>query len=186
MAKFCGKCGTKLDEITGLCPNCDAVKIERLNKKKKKRIGKFLLRLFVMIFVFLGLIVGSIAFLQLKGIIDISKFLDKEENIEDINRSCIVVKEKDIVMQNETEGTATVTIEVPDYTDIYIAAYNSKNPERYIVDALKKGKYNTKKYEEDVKVTVENGETVIHSDEIVYKIIEKELIDAVNAVTEVE
>ena len=77
MAKFCGKCGTKLDEITGLCPNCNAEKIERLNKKKKKRTGKFLLRLFVVIFVFLGLIVGSIAFLQLKGIIDISKFFRK-------------------------------------------------------------------------------------------------------------
>lgn len=23
MAKFCGKCGTKLDEQTGKCPNCD-------------------------------------------------------------------------------------------------------------------------------------------------------------------
>ncbi len=28
MAKFCGKCGTKLDEVTGLCPNCDAEKME--------------------------------------------------------------------------------------------------------------------------------------------------------------
>ncbi len=28
MAKFCGKCGTRLDEITGLCPNCDAEKIK--------------------------------------------------------------------------------------------------------------------------------------------------------------
>ena len=25
MAKFCGKCGAKLDERTGLCPNCDGV-----------------------------------------------------------------------------------------------------------------------------------------------------------------
>lgn len=89
-------------------------------------------------------------------------------------------------MDNETEGTATITIEVPNYADIYIAAYNSKNPERYIVDALKKGKYDTKKYEEDVKVTVEDGETVIHSDEIVDKIIEKELVNAVNTLTEVE
>lgn len=24
MAKFCGKCGSRLDETTGLCPNCDA------------------------------------------------------------------------------------------------------------------------------------------------------------------
>lgn len=30
MAKFCGKCGAKLDESTGLCPNCDA---DKLNKK---------------------------------------------------------------------------------------------------------------------------------------------------------
>lgn len=30
MAKFCGKCGTKLDETTGLCPNCDA---DKLNKQ---------------------------------------------------------------------------------------------------------------------------------------------------------
>lgn len=183
MGKFCGKCGTKLDEVTGLCPNCNAEKIEQTNKK---RAGKFLMRLFVVILVLVGVIIGSIAFLQLKGMIDISKFLKNEENIGDINRNCIIVKEKDIVMDNDTEGTATIAIEMPDYADIYIAAYNSKNPERYIVDALKKGKYNTKRYEEDVKVTVQDGKTVIHSDEIVYRIIEKELINAVNAVTEVE
>ena len=27
MAKFCGKCGAKLDERTGLCPNCDGVPV---------------------------------------------------------------------------------------------------------------------------------------------------------------
>lgn len=32
MAKFCGKCGTKLDEATGLCPNCDA---DKLNKQSE-------------------------------------------------------------------------------------------------------------------------------------------------------
>lgn len=30
MAKFCGKCGAKLDEATGLCPNCD---VDKLNKQ---------------------------------------------------------------------------------------------------------------------------------------------------------
>lgn len=29
MAKFCGKCGAKLDEATGLCPNCEADKIKK-------------------------------------------------------------------------------------------------------------------------------------------------------------
>lgn len=34
MAKFCGKCGAKLDEVTGLCPNCD------VNKSIKKSAGQ--------------------------------------------------------------------------------------------------------------------------------------------------
>lgn len=29
MAKFCGKCGARLDEATGLCPNCDADKMSK-------------------------------------------------------------------------------------------------------------------------------------------------------------
>lgn len=33
MAKFCGKCGSKLNEATGLCPNCDA---DKLNKQSEK------------------------------------------------------------------------------------------------------------------------------------------------------
>lgn len=44
MAKFCGKCGAKLDEATGLCPNCDAEKIkestvqeEKIEVQKQKR-----------------------------------------------------------------------------------------------------------------------------------------------------
>lgn len=41
MAKFCGKCGTKLDEVTGLCPNCDAEKMEQTNKKKRKEQESF-------------------------------------------------------------------------------------------------------------------------------------------------
>lgn len=39
MEKFCGKCGSKLDEATRLCPNCDADKIkQRYNKTKETEI----------------------------------------------------------------------------------------------------------------------------------------------------
>lgn len=34
MAKYCGKCGAKLDEVTGLCPNCDAKQLEELSIEK--------------------------------------------------------------------------------------------------------------------------------------------------------
>lgn len=33
MAKFCGKCGARLDEQTGLCPHCDADKIKAVRKQ---------------------------------------------------------------------------------------------------------------------------------------------------------
>lgn len=48
MAKFCGKCGFKLDEATGLCPNCDAnnrilqkdMQINSENEKAKIRLSR--------------------------------------------------------------------------------------------------------------------------------------------------
>ena len=38
MAKFCSKCGARLDERTGLCPNCNAKKLNKFIKIQKKEI----------------------------------------------------------------------------------------------------------------------------------------------------
>lgn len=41
MAKFCGKCGAKLDDTTGLCPNCDADKLnERIENSESVETPK--------------------------------------------------------------------------------------------------------------------------------------------------
>lgn len=40
MAKFCGKCGSKLDEATGLCPNCDVEKLAKLSVESAKEKEK--------------------------------------------------------------------------------------------------------------------------------------------------
>lgn len=37
MAKFCGKCGTRLDVKTGLCPKCDADEVVSIHLKRKRR-----------------------------------------------------------------------------------------------------------------------------------------------------
>lgn len=37
MAKFCGKCGTRLDENTGLCPNCDSAQLDALNARSNSQ-----------------------------------------------------------------------------------------------------------------------------------------------------
>ena len=36
MAKFCGKCGSRLDEATGLCPRCDAEQLRQLKEQKEQ------------------------------------------------------------------------------------------------------------------------------------------------------
>lgn len=40
MAKFCGKCGSKLDEATGLCSKCDAEKLAKLSVESEKQEEK--------------------------------------------------------------------------------------------------------------------------------------------------
>lgn len=37
---FCGKCGSKLDAATGLCPKCDHKKLRRTKKKKNRKFKK--------------------------------------------------------------------------------------------------------------------------------------------------
>lgn len=39
MGKFCGKCGTKLDETTGLCPKCNSKALEQPEPAGRKGVG---------------------------------------------------------------------------------------------------------------------------------------------------
>lgn len=95
MANFCGKCGAKLDETTGLCPNCDAKKEsdthnakkmykasttaenKALQKKKRaqwsiaKKIRRFFLKLIVTILLSLGLASGITGALVYFNVVDI-------------------------------------------------------------------------------------------------------------------
>lgn len=64
MAKFCGKCGSKLDETTGLCPKCDVEQPEKASagsaKKTKKSKGKKI-RHFLLKVILCALLLGTLA-----------------------------------------------------------------------------------------------------------------------------
>lgn len=69
MANFCEQCGSKIDQTTGLCPNCN--KAKKRNKKnsknihrksKKNKIWKWLLGLLVIIILACGIIGGFVYF----------------------------------------------------------------------------------------------------------------------------
>lgn len=238
MAKFCGKCGSKLDEATGLCPNCDAEKIkdssaqekpieiqeskqevvqeseeplskrdakkkrkadkkaDKKEKRKEKRAklttGQKVRRFFVKLLLWLILLViiagGTIAGLSYMGIIDIPVLSEfNEDNIlETLNERAVVVEETEIVMETDTEGTATVVVKMPNYELLFKEAYASENPDRYLVKALALGDYEIREYKEVATVTVADDVTTIHSDEVVHKLLEEALINAINALSEVE
>lgn len=42
MDKYCVKCGARLNETTGMCPNCDAEKIKRRKHTGRQKICRFL------------------------------------------------------------------------------------------------------------------------------------------------
>lgn len=238
MAKFCGKCGSKLDEATGLCPNCDAKKTkdssaqekpterqeskqevfqaseELLSKKdakqkrkadkktakkaKKKekwaklttgqKVRRFILKMLLGVILLVVLVGGLIVGLSYLGVVNIpflSNF-NKDNLLEVVNEKTIVIEETDIVMETETEGAATIIVQMPDYELLFKEASTSANPEQYLLKALAFGKYEIQEFEEIATVTVDNGVTTVHSDEVVHQLLEESLINAINALSEVE
>lgn len=182
MAKFCIKCGAKLDSSTGKCLNCDGNQTS--NGKKKRKI----LKKFLMVVVFLGLCVGIPGSLYLTGIIKIPEFPWEKQNesLADINKECIEIEEKEITMESDTEGIAEITITIPDYEELYMKAYTKKDPDRYLIKALKSGDYSTQTFKKIAKVTIKEGKEQIHSEEVVDEVLEEALVGAINSLTEDE
>lgn len=246
MAKYCGKCGSKLDEVTGLCPNCDAEKIKQQAKKpaeppktdekkleisqqkaapmskkearakrkadkkaaKKERkaqkkaakkekksklstgqkVRRFFVKLLLQLILLVVIAGGTIGGLSYMGIIDIPFLSDfnKDNILETLNERALVVAEADIVMETDDKGTATINVQIPDYEVLLKEAYASDNPDQYLVKALALGQYEVREYEEIATVTVDDGMTIIHSDEVVKQVLEEALINAINVLSEVE
>ena len=244
MAKFCGKCGAKLDAATGLCPNCDAAKIKKhydkmkatempvkstdicpesedlsgrknipQNRKVDKRVKKkalkdqkkaakkekrakwstgkkvrrFFLKLILTVLLLAVFAAGVTGALVYFDVVDVPFLSDFNQNnlLEIINERNIIVEEENIVMTSETEGTATIVVTLPDYELLFENAATAVNPNNYLFKALILKDYETQEYEMSVNVTVENGERVVHSDEVVHQLLEESLVNAINALSEV-
>jgi len=220
MAKFCGKCGAKLDETTGSCPECNSKKMSKRNvtvheaeeqvvekklsrkekkqkrraekkarkkeKKAKQTIGQKLCRFFgklILLLLFLVLIIGALWYLKIINI-PLLQEDDTYNKLNMVNQKCISVETRDIIMKNDMEGTATILVRLPDYEMLFAKASVSEVPEEYLLEALKEGKFEIQEYEMKADVTIEKGDTIIHSDEVVHQLLEKALIDAINSLSE--
>lgn len=103
MANYCGKCGSKLDDTTGLCPNCDKEQFEEVKPQTQKtqskpngakRILKFLLALLLTILL-LGGSIGALSYFDVINIPGMDKLFSnmgiqkRDRNSEDIDESSI-------------------------------------------------------------------------------------------------
>ena len=92
----------------------------------------------------------------------------------------------DVVMTDDEEGYAEITVKMPDYTKLFLEAAKEKDPEAAVERAAKSGNFDVIEHNIQAQVVTENGVQVIKSDEAVEFLMEQELIKAINAVTEQE
>lgn len=187
MEKFCKKCGSKLNENAGKCPRCD---LENSNNKGKNNSNRKLLRIVIFLLIFIVVIGGVLIY---KGTLK-SLFISRNENeknrtlsmedFEKINFKCIEVQEGKISMQNSTEGKVAILIQMPNYEQMFKKAITANDPEKYVFDCLKNGEYKTKEFTKEARVSVKDGDTIVHSEEIVNQLLEQELINAINTLSE--
>ena len=113
---------------------------------------------------------------------------DKQlEQIAELSAEAVKVKVHEVNKRNDTYGYAEVTITMPDYTELFEDAFKKSDPVGAVAKALKSKDYDKTEFDTTVPVTFdEKGKETVHSEDEIRKLLEAELIKALNAVYEEE
>lgn len=103
------------------------------------------------------------------------------EELYELNMDCIKVKVGKLVHDTE-DNSFEVTVTMPDYTKLYKEVYKSPNPEAELVQRLRSGDYKKKTIKSMAEAEYKNGKEVANTEKLVKFLLEKELIEATNAV----
>lgn len=204
-AKFCRKCGkrvavepslqniqnTKTSTRTRSSNQGGKFTSSHPTQKNNKPTGFVITLLTVLIIALACVIVFFIAPMLKDAAVDMNNMENKvsqagKEMFYAANSKCIEFETHNVVMNGDSEGIVTLTVQLPDYTKLYNNAYASKNPDQFMLEALQSGEYDVCVYEITAKVTIDNGEQVIHSDEAISMLLEQELAKATNALLEAQ
>ncbi len=117
----------------------------------------------------------------------------KKENREEremaelyeLGQEAVKVKVNEVHENKSGYSYADVTITIPDYTEIFMNAANKSDAVTAVAKALRSSDYDKLKYDAQVPVTYdERGKEIVHSEDEVKKLLEAELIKALNTVYE--
>ena len=90
--------------------------------------------------------------------------------------------------QLRLEKRVKVVAQIPNYTELFIAAMGEENIEKAVAKAVNQKEYTTVEYSgyATVETDYDTGSEVVKSDELIKSFMEKELVKAINAVLEKE
>lgn len=117
MDKYCVKCGARLNETTGMCPNCDAEKIKRTKLTGRQKICRFLKKLFLFLIVFVilaGVVIGSLLYFDIADFPVIEKFLNQNKILnyaEDVKRDIPETSFSSFTVYQSSEANISIDTE---------------------------------------------------------------------------
>lgn len=139
MNKFCGKCGNEIDKNTGLCPNCDAAaldKVQEVNTKKSlKKAKRRGFGAIIALILVIAIVASSVVFAVSKGWIG----NNKEEEQKKVQTTYVTYLNKTIIPEigeydsdhpessNEGVHSALFCDLNNDDKEEFVVAYSKKN-----------------------------------------------------------
>lgn len=154
----------------------------RYAAKTKKKRKNLLLLLVVSALVIVLALLGAYLLLSAKTArTDSYTHLNPE-----VDNGCVIIRQHPVVMQDGVSGSCELDVSLPDYVRIFANAFTTTDPKGYVAAVLDSGKYDRVNRTVAARVTVENGSTVIHTDEAITALLEVELSKAISDMMEVQ
>jgi len=105
------------------------------------------------------------------------------EQLQELSQEAVKINVIEIKDEGYYKGTAEVTVSIPNYTELFLAAMDKKDPMSAVISALKGKQYEETEFSAEVPVTFDgNGVETIHSEAFVAELLEQELIKALNTI----
>ena len=195
---YCKNCGIELKDASKFCANCgmsiteEAPETKNKMKRQDLKFGQKVCRFFKKVLLWGTIIIAfcviSFALILHFDVIHLSvpALLNGGDLLEAASAKSIIVEDAEIVAESDGSEKVKIMVQIPDYELLFKEASTTKDPEKYISNALLFGNYEVCEIKETVTITDKDVDIDTLTEELVDKIMEKELIDAINSLQEVE
>lgn len=106
--------------------------------------------------------------------------------ITQTNNGCVITKQHPVRMQDAAHGTAELEVSMPDYYQIFTEALAYDDPQGYVSTVLDSGNYPVVSRTATAQVTVQDGQEVVHTDEAIMALLDRELTNVIGEIMEEE